>query len=629
VTVIILIKFASAIGLSAVLTPLVRWVAIKKDWIAKPAGDRWHRKPTALMGGVAIFAAVVLPLISLADFGSIFTIGTFNGIDIEHIPSLSAVIIIGATFLFVLGLVDDRHNIKPQNKLIGQIAVAAWVVFFGFRLNWFASQTLDTMVTLFWIVGLTNAFNLIDNMDGLCAGISFIAATCLAILFYPLAKEPFLIALVLAGATGGFLIYNLHPAKIFMGDCGSLVIGFCIGVLGVYYSQLQSTQVLARFTVPALIMLVPLMDTTLVTMIRILSGRKATTGGRDHTSHRLVLMGFTEEKAVLMLWGAAGVAGFAAVFVDRTDTLTSPAVITPIMIAMVLVGVYLSQLKVYPENEFSKLRDRSFTPLLLELTHKRQILLVLLDCVLIAFSYYLSYRLRFGRESFPLYFHLFLKSLPAVLGCKMIVFLWMGVYRSFWGFISTNDVYVYARASIIGTLASVAAVTFVFRFRDFSKGIFIIDWLLTTGLILGARISFRLFIETQQRRTLSGENVVIYGAGRAGELLLRGIMSNKMLNVVPVGFIDDDALKKGMNIQGYPILGTFKEFANSDMPRKIKGVLVSFTHLENRGGPGLETVKSFCVQSGLFLKQFQVELKDIDLKTQKSRDGVNLLKVVI
>jgi UDP-GlcNAc:undecaprenyl-phosphate GlcNAc-1-phosphate transferase len=260
------------------------------------------------------------------------------------------------------------------------------------------------------------------------------------------------------------------------------------------------------------------------------------------------------------------------------------------------------------------LRNRQFTPVLLELTYKRQLLLVMLDLVLVAFSYYLAYRLRFDGPVFAYYFKVFLNSLPAVIACKLLVFYAMGIYRGLWGYLSTNDVFLYVRASFAGTLVSVAAVTFIYRFEDFSKGIFFIDALLTTGLLLGVRGSFRLFIETQNRKTLSGDNVVIYGAGRGGELLLREILNNKRLNVKPVGFVDDDVLKKGKKIQGYPILGTLAEMDRIHRQHQVGGVLVSFDDADGRNQPSHAAVKDYCRRRGLFLKRFRIDLKEVDLK---------------
>ncbi|MBT8341257.1 MAG: glycosyl transferase [Desulfatitalea sp.] len=604
--------FGLTFGLSAAFTPLVRWMALKRTWVAQPKADRWHKKPTALMGGIAIFSAMALPLAYVADFGSIIPV-VFAGNGLNQVPSIVAVLLVGATFLFCLGLVDDLRSIKPQTKLIGQILAASLVVFLGFRLHWFESLTVDTMATLFWIVGITNAFNLIDNMDGLCAGVGAIAVCGLAVLYHNTAPGPFLASLILAGAMGGFLIYNFNPAKIFMGDCGSLVIGFSISVLSLCYSELPSVSLLARFSVPILILLVPILDTTLVTVIRILSGRKASMGGRDHTSHRLVLMGFSERTAVLSLYSIGIIAAWAAVFVSISDTLTSPLVIIPIALAMLLMGIYLSQLRVYPEKEFSVLRDRSFTPVLMEITYRRQILLVLLDFILIAFSYYLSYRLRFGDDLFFLYFEIFLRSLPVVIAIKMAVLFWMGIYRGMWGYFSTNDVSLYIRASLVGSMVTVVAVTFIYRFEDFSKGVFLIDWLLSTCLFLGVRGSFRFFLETQKRKTLTGDKVVIYGAGRAGELLLREILNNERLKVKPIGFIDDDVFKTGKRIQGFPIMGTFETIEQIHERHGLDGIVVSFNDVESNSRLAHDAVKGFCQKRGLSLKCFKIDLKRVEL----------------
>lgn len=601
--------------LSAGLTPVVRRAAIGKGWIAHPSDDRWHKTPTALMGGITIFAAFIVPTLMVAEFVPLLKLLTTVNGGIQVRP-LAAVLAIGALFLFVLGLYDDVKNIKPYSKLIGQIVAASVVTFLGFRLNWFTSLTLDTMATLFWIVGITNAFNLIDNMDGLCAGVGLVASLCLAVLYADAAPQVARLALILAGAQAGFLIYNFNPAKIFMGDCGSLVIGFVISVLALFHGETKNAGALSTLFVPILVLLVPILDTSLVTVIRILSGRKASTGGRDHTSHRLVLMGFSERTAVLFLYGVAATAGMAAVFVDRSDTMTSPAVIVPALLAIVLMGVYLSQLRVYPEKEFSVLRNRSFTPVLLELTYKRHLVLVCLDFILIAFAYYLAYRLRFSGKDFSYYFPVFLKSLPVVIACKLLIFFIMGVYRGIWSYISTNDVLQYLRASLVATLITVAVLTFIYRFKDFSKGLFMIDWLLTTGLLLASRGSFRMFVETQKRKSLAGDKVVIYGAGRGGELLLREILNNHRLKVNPIGFIDDDSMKKGKKIQGYPILGSFSDLAGLLQKYPVDGILISFNHEQDSQWPSREAVHRFCREKNLFVKQFQVALRSVDIHGQ-------------
>ena len=591
-------------------TPVVRYIALKKGWVAHPAEDRWHKKPTALMGGIAIYLGISVAILFIADFSSILP-HFFRTSSKLTLPSPGAVIWLGMTFLFVLGLFDDFLHIKPQTKLVGQILAATLVAFLGFRLHWFTSLTLDTMITMVWIVGVTNAFNLLDNMDGLCAGIACIAATILTILYWNGEPEAALIAMAIAGALAAFLVFNFKPASIFMGDCGSLTIGFSLAVLSLYYTETKPMSVLPRIAVPVMLLLVPIFDTTLVTFIRLLSGRKASVGGRDHASHRLVLMGFSEKRAVLSLYGIGFIAGLAALFVGRSDTLTSPAVIIPVIIAILLMGIYLAQLRVYPEKEFSLLRDQPYTPVLVELTYKRQILQVLLDLGLIAFSYYLSYRLRFSGENFPYYFQVFLNSLPTVIACKFIAFFSIGIYKGLWGSMGSSDIVVFIKASSVATLLSVAAVTYIYRFVDFSKGIFIIDWLLTNAFLLGTRGSFRYFTDTLKRKGLGGEKALIYGAGRGGELLLRELLNNEKLKIQPIGFIDDDKLKTGKRLGGFPILGTFEDLDRLAGKYDIGNLLISF---DKRKTEKINKIKLFCRENKIVLRQFTISVSEIDLE---------------
>ena len=160
-------------------------------------------------------------------------------------------------------------------------------------------------------------------------------------------------------------------------------------------------------------------------------------------------------------------------------------------------------------------------------------------------------------------------------------------------------------------MLAIACVTLLFRFKDFSKGVFIIDWILTTVFLLGTRGSFRIFTETMKRKTLAGDHVIIYGAGRGGELLLREIMNNKALNINPVGFLDDDPLKIGKKIQGYPILGNFDKLSELKKKHAIRGVLLSFNGPANAAA--CQAAAQYCRQHGLFLKKFSIQLEPVDL----------------
>jgi len=591
--------------ISVSLTPAVRRLAHRYGWLAYPVKDRWHEKATALYGGMAIFIGFGLPLMGQIDW-----IGWGRFIIAGGRPlGIAETVLMAAAMMFALGLVDDFRRIRPHTKLVGQILAAGVVTALGYRLHWFNSLTLDTMVSLIWLVGITNAFNLLDNMDGLCAGIACISALCMAYLLYPSTPLAAYCAMMMAGALVGFLIYNFNPASIFMGDCGSLTIGFALALLAMACAGADQSA-LVQISVPILLVLVAIFDTTLVTFIRLLSGRKPSMGGKDHTSHRLILMGFSERGAVLLLYGLGAMAGVAAVFVNQSDRFTIPAVIIPIVVAAVLMGIYLAQLRVYPEKEFGLLRGKTYTPILLELTHKRQIVLVILDFGLAAFVYYLSWRLRFDETDFPYYFNSFLNSLPVVIGCNVGAFYICGVYRGIWRHISAADAFVFIKAATLAALFSVGAVTFLFRFTDFSKGIFVIDWILTIGFLLATRGSFRFFGDSINRRTLCGRQVLIYGAGRGGEILLRELLNNHQLQLKPIGFIDDDPLKNGRRLQGFPVLGGFSDMADVLQRQQPDGILIA---IQDWRADRLDAVKSLCRRHRLFLYRFSVHLDPIEI----------------
>ncbi|HEY5443477.1 MAG TPA: MraY family glycosyltransferase, partial [Pyrinomonadaceae bacterium] len=266
-----LLPVASSFLLAMVLTPVVRSFARRYGFVAKPKTDRWHKAPTAMLGGAAIWLSVVL---SIQFF-------------VPH-TTYSWVILRASTFLFLVGIVDDILHIKPYQKLIGQIMGSAFVVYYGLSLPWTGSALVNMALAIFWLIGITNAINLLDNMDGLASGIAIIAAGFLGLSF--VSTGQFMEALTMvafAGALLGFLVYNSNPASIFMGDCGSMFVGFFLASSAlVNVSGGRSRSLLPVLAVPILVLFIPIFDTTFVTVLRKLSGRAASQGGRDHTSHR-------------------------------------------------------------------------------------------------------------------------------------------------------------------------------------------------------------------------------------------------------------------------------------------------------------------------------------------------------
>ena len=585
---------ASAI-LALVLTPIVRAFARRVGIIATPKSDRWHKKPTAMLGGVAIWLSVV--------------IGYFVFVP----PSPYGWVILGAsTFLFLVGLADDLLNTKPYQKLIGQVMGSAFVIYYGLSLPWTRSSALNVALTIFWLIGITNAVNLLDNMDGLAPGIALIASSFLAISFIStnLTTEA-LMLMIFAGVLLGFLVYNSNPASIFMGDSGSMFVGFFLASSALMnLTGGRSRSLVPILAVPILILFVPIFDTTLVTILRKFSGRAASRGGRDHTSHRLVALGMSERHAVWMLYGFAALAGVLALLVQRVKLDVSLAAIAGFSVLLTLLGVYLAGVKVYDETEEAlALKDKSVYAFLIDFSYKRRIFEVLLDLILILLSYWCAYTLKFGAFSGSNAWKLFLRTLPVLVFVKMAAFLVMGVYRGIWRYTGLDNLIVFAKAVVLGSVLSVLVILFAFRFEGFSRTIFVIDGLLMFLFLAGSRMAFRLFREVLPVSGDSdGRRVLIYGAGDAGELVLRELLNNRALKYSPVGFLDDDPAKAGKMIHGLRVYAGNGDLNSVCRQHDVNEVLISTSRMpEDR----LQEILGFCRAQHISVKRMKIGIEDL------------------
>ena len=587
---------ARAVGaflLSVILVPVCRWGATRLGLTAKPSEDRWHRRPTALFGGVAIAGTVLVLHGALAGW--------------QALP----VVLAGASLMAVLGFVDDLVSLRAQTKLGMEIVVASAFVFFGYRLGWSGSMTLDTILTIVWIVGVTNALNLLDNMDGLCAGIGLIAATGLAAAFVATAgvtPEAQYLAL-LVGALAGFLVYNIHPASIFMGDSGSLFIGLNLAVLALDSprSSHGTSNTLSIVIGPVLIMLVPILDTTLVTVSRVLSGRSVAQGGRDHSSHRLVAIGLSESRAVVVLWGLAALGGLLALSVRQLRSDWSGLLAAVFVLAMIIFAVYLAHVRVY-EDDSTVPQGTGVTPLVVDFAYRRRVAEVGLDACLITIAYYAAYRLRFEEVALATYFPNFLKSLPLVVGMQMLAFLWVGAYRGVWRYFSLMDGVTFAKGVATGTAASVLAVLAAYRFVYFSRGVFVIYAVLLLLLVVGSRASFRLVSEFAERRRHGGARLVIYGAGDGGMARVRELLGQRAGAYRMLGFIDDDPGKARLLMLGYPVLGDYTSLASLISNGAVDAVVISARLMDVER---LGTLTALCNDHQVELSRLHLELDQL------------------
>lgn len=330
----VMLIFTAALALALAATPAARKLAVHTHMVDQPAQRKTHLTPTPLLGGLAIYAAALLALIL---FGDKFYVHQVAGI------------IIGGTLISFLGLWDDRTPLPPWAKLLGQV-IPAWIlVLTGVRVSIFSWETINVAVTVAWMLFITNAVNFLDNMDGLSAGVAGMASAYF-LLLAALSGQYLVgaLAAALLGACIGFLVYNFNPASIFMGDTGSLFLGFVLAAIGIKL-RFPTNIPAVTWMIPVLVLGVPMLDTSLVIISRLRRGKNPfTTPGKDHISHRLVKLGYTRREAVLMLYLLGSIFGMIAVFVTQASLLEAAVVGLTVFIADLAIIVYME--KMHPSH---------------------------------------------------------------------------------------------------------------------------------------------------------------------------------------------------------------------------------------------------------------------------------------
>jgi UDP-GlcNAc:undecaprenyl-phosphate GlcNAc-1-phosphate transferase len=538
-----------AVPVAAGLLTLLLRSPLARRLVARPRRDRWHERATPTFGGIGIFPGL------LAGVGLAVAAGA-----IEPGWQLAA-ILGGCALLFVAGLADDLLSLGPLAKLAAQGGAAALVLSSGLSVQVVDNEVLAAALGVAWIVGLTNAFNLLDNMDGLAATLAAIACGYLAV--DAATAHPSRTALVLALATGlacaAFLPFNIRPHKpaaVFMGDSGSQVLGFMLAALSLATSWKVAQSTIATLMLPLLILAIPILDTTLVTVTRLLERRPVHRGGRDHTSHRLVYRGLSETRAVVLLALIAAGLGATSLAYNLLDDsrLTLVGVLLTFALLVQFAGFLASagpgdRLEPLPEPA----GPASFRLLVL---HRRRLIEALVDFALITAALLGAYLLWVKGSGTPGQKHVFNQSLAVVLTARYFCFLVFGLYRGVWRFASADEA---ARVIAAVATSEVAAVGFLAltldSFRDFPLGIYVLDALICTVLVGGSRFAERalfrglaMFKDRGTRR-----RVLIVGAGRGGRSLLRELRESP--GELVVGFVDDDPRLRRQRLQGVRVHG--------------------------------------------------------------------------
>ena len=575
------------------LSWLVRRGAVRHGVVVPPRSDRWHQRATPTFGGTAIaFTSVGLSTVVLLLAPSMDVAGV-------------TLVVVGAAFaMFAVGLADDAMQLTPLAKLVASLAIGALFVF-GLSPPG-GLPSLAAVLAIIWFGGVVHALNLLDNMDGLAAGIGTAACLFCAWTFAPMLGPTLVTVLVIvSGSQLGFLVWNRHPARLFMGDCGSLFIGAILaGATLVPFLRSDATLLFDGFVV-TLILVVPLFDTGFVLILRRMAGRKATRGGTDHVSHRLVSIGFSERSAVRILYGFGLVGGVVAVSVTRPGGDSLLPVAWLFAVGTTLVGIYLARVPVYDADDFLALQKSSFAPFLKDLAFRWHVGQVLLDIALITIVFYASYLLRFEGEALDMFLSSFTASLPVVLACKLVALYSSGLYSRSWHTFGLSDVSAVMRGVAGGSVLSVLAAAYLFRFDLFSRGVFLIDAVLLFMVVVATRASFRLMGEVAASRSKQSRRVLIYGAGSGGQLLAREMRANGDWQCNPVCFLDDDPAKQQRWILGLPVRGGVGDLESSLQRDGVEEIILSSKSIN---GTVESQIRGTCDRLGVVVRRLYLDI---------------------
>ena len=524
----------------------VIWVALRSPIFrrlsAAPSADRWHEQDTPLVGGLGIFAGLLA--------GALVAIATGG---LEPSSELWGVLV-GCALLFLAGLVDDLYALPAWAKLAAQFGAAAIALSSGLTVELVGSDWIAVPLGVIWLVGMTNAFNLLDNMDGLAATLAAIASGYFAldaVTVHP-NDTVLVLALSLGLACVGFLRFNLRlrgSAAAFMGDSGTQVLGFAVACFGLLTSYKVAGSTAATLLLPILILAVPILDTTLVTVVRLLEGRPVHQGGRDHASHRLVYHGLSEKRSVVLLaLVAAALGGTSFAYSVLNNTLVT---LFGVLLTFALLVQFASLLS---DADRDRSSGTSFVAV-----HRRRFVEVVVDFALICAAFLAAYLLRVEGEGTVTQRFIFTTALPILLVSRYLAFIPFGLYRGVWRYAGARDAVAVVAAVVTSEFVAFGVLAATRDLGDFPKSVFVIDALICIVLVGASRFWERAAarglssFHTTRRRTL------IVGAGRGGRSLLRELRETPGEHVV--GFVDDDPRLRRRRLQGVPVVGGTREIA--------------------------------------------------------------------
>ena len=577
-----------AFALAAITLPLAKRIGRRCGFVSVPYTEARHQEQKPLMGGAAIIAAILVAL----------AIGRV----------LPPWMLVGTAALFIVGLIDDAIVLRARSKLLLQIVVVLFVLAAGPRFRLAPWPIVNAGLAGFFLLAAVNAFNLIDGLDGLAAGVGIVAAAGVTAISLahgdPMAACQ---ALVIAGALAGFLIYNLHPASIFMGDSGALPLGLLLGTMALHAGNLAGNSRLPRYVVPILIMLVPLLDTAIVSVSRMATGTPVSRRGLDHSHHRLLSLGLSDQRAVALAWGLAALAAACAVVLTCLPHAYLLATLPMIIAGFGVIGLFMIDLTFdvnSPGVAYGNLRGPA--RFILTFSYRRRLAEAALDLALIPAAYFGAFLIRLDFKINEPLMTSFILSLPLVLLATYASFLLAGIYRGMWRYASVSDVIRFANGSVLAGILVV--ITRLAVPIELSGSVAVLYVILLFNLLVASRMSFRALRRGVALLALPDERVLIVGAGELAEAAARYLTSNRSRRFKLVGFVDDDSFTLGKLVHGRRVLGTLADLERIYATRQFSQLLVA---AETIPGDRMEQLRRFAGEHQLRVRRFSIRLNEL------------------
>ncbi len=613
--------FLIPVLLTIVITPVVIKLAKIIGAMDLPNERKVHTEPTPRLGGVAIYLSFFLSLVSCYYI--------FPSIHPFTRMTSQTIIMLGASLSLVLflGIWDDLKQLTPGRKLIVQIIAAAIVYFAGFRISSITSPMdlnllnlgiFDFPATIIWIVLITNAFNLIDGLDGLASGVAFIVAlTISTVSFLKGDIESATLSLMLAGATLGFLRYNFNKAKIFLGDSGSLFIGFSLAILSMQSSTKGST--VFSLLVPVIALGLPIMDTMLSMIRRFLRSvlpeqqepksfiKKVLcifNPDRGHIHHQLISLGFSHKKVVLLLYIVSILFGIGAFAVTISNTFNA---IWIFMVISIATAIGISRLRY---KEMAIFRNGVLLPIYERPIINNTFFIGFMDLVFIVIAFSVSTFLSSNQLEYAAFDKGFFSELALVCGIQLGVFYLGGLYKETYRQFGVGD---FLKTLKIVTFSVVFFwIIFALLYRSYytlNITLLTLDFYLLLSFIAGSRFSFHILNFLSKNNIPDWKKrVLVYGASARGISILQQILQETHLPLQPVGFLDDNPQLEGKRINGYQVFGGHWKLERLINTMQISEIIICDDEIKTEI---LRRVQKIARSYGVIIRKARVQLDQV------------------